>query len=312
MLSLSKKYFYKAFLIFTIIEIFFSCGEKTPAPSGKITVILNGNMAEFNIEATDAETFTWDFGDRGPQSSEQNPVHIFKEFGKEYTVTLTMKGSGGETILTEVVTIREMTGMEKITGGENDPDGRRWRLSSTASAFRAVANTNMTVYQTYSPGFLKDMGFVNAYLDEFIFKNNGDYAIIPKGQGIMAGLTYCSARNIPNTPPGQEAILKGLTLINSFTPPQGLKFAFNESRNLSVTVSDGNSSTEVIFPEVMALSFSKGGFLGFNNWVTDCIITDITESSMKVAFFTSSIPVESPNAGQTNGVLLLTFELVDN
>jgi len=311
MLSLSKKYLYKAFFIVAILELFFSCGEKAPDPAGKITINLNGNVAEFTVEATDAETFEWDFGDGSPQSSEQNPVHIFREFGKEYTVTLKISGPGGETILTEVVSIRPMHNMEMLTGGESDTDGRRWRLSSSANAFKAVPNINLTVTQTYSPGFLRDMGFVNAYLDEFVFKYNGDYSIVPKGQGIMAGLTYCTAKNVPNTPPGQEAISKGLTLINTFTPPQGLKFALNESRNLSVSVSDGNSSTDIIFPDVRTLSFSKGGFLLLNNWVTDCIITDLTESSMKVAFFTSTIPVESQNVGQTNGVLLLSFELIE-
>jgi PKD repeat protein len=311
MLSLSKKYICKAFFIVFFPAIFFSCGEKTPAPAGKITVKLNGNVAEFNVEATDAQTFEWDFGDGSPKSDEQNPVHTFNEFGREYTVTLKMTGPGGEKILTETVSIREMTNMEILSGGETDPDGRRWRLSSTANGFRAVPNTTLTVIQTYSPGFLRDMGFVNAYLDEFIFKSNGDYSIKPKAQGIIAGLTYCTSKNIPNTPPGQDAISKGLTLINSFVPPQGLKFAFNESRSLSINVSDGNSSTDIVFPDVMTLSFSKGGFLGLNNWITDCIITDLKKTSMKVVFFTSNIPVESQNAGKTNGVLLLTFELVE-
>ena len=311
MVSLSKKYFCKVFFIIIFTGIFFSCGEKAPAPAGKITVKINGNVAEFTVEATDAQTFEWDFGDDSPVSYEQNPVHTYNEFGRKYMVILKMSGSGGETILTEAVTVREMTNMEILCGAETDPDGRRWRLSSTANGFRAVPNTSLTVNQTYSPGVLRDMGFVNAYLDEFVFKSNGDYSIRPNGQGIIAGLTYCTSKNIPNTPPGQEAISKGLTLINSFTPPQGLKFALNESKSLSVTVSDGASSTDVIFPDVMTLSFSKGGFLGLNNWVTDCIITDLRETSMKVAFFTSNIPAESQNAGKTNGVLILTFELVE-
>lgn len=310
MLSLSKKYFCKVFFIIIFAGIFFSCGKKAPAPAGKITVKINSNVAEFTVEATDAQTFEWDFGDGSPGSDEQNPVHTYKEFGREYTVTLKMSGSGGKTILTEVVTVREMTNMEILSGAETDSDGRRWRLSSTANGFRAVPNTSLTVIQTYSSGFLREMGFVNAYLDEFVFKSNGDYTIKPKGQGLMAGLTYCTSKNIPNTPPGQDAISKGLTLINSFTPLQGLKFAFNESKNFSITVSDGASSTEIILPDVMTLSFSKGGFLGLNNWVTDCIITDLRETSMKVAFFTSNIPVESQNAGKTNGVLILEFELI--
>ena len=40
-------------------------------------------------------SWEWDFGD-GTTSTEQNPIHIYKEDGVQYTVTLTVKGPEGE------------------------------------------------------------------------------------------------------------------------------------------------------------------------------------------------------------------------
>lgn len=307
MLSYLKKITLPAIFI-AMIQLSSSCGKDTPAPSAVISTEIKGNIVQFTVELANADLFEWDFGDGSSISKEQNPLHIFPEYGKEYTVTLKVSGPGGEVTVIEIVSIRSMTNMEMITGGENDADGKKWHLSPTENAWKAMADITLTTSQSLPAGFLTELGFSNAYLDEFVFKHNGDYMIVPKGDGVIGGLTYCRARNIPYSLPGQEAAASGLALINPYTPPQGLKFSFSESRNYALNVSDGNSSIDLILPDVMMLSFSKGGFLGINNWITDCVITSLTAKTMKVAFFTSSISPESPQAGGTDGVLILTFE----
>lgn len=308
MLLQLKKLFLPAIIFIAILQLLYSCGKDSPPPAADISTEIKGNVVKFTVELSNVELFEWDFGDGSMKTKEQNPVHIFPEYGKEYTITLKISGPGGEVTITEVVSIRAMTNMEMITGGENDTDGKKWHLSRNENAYKAMADITLTTSQSLPPGFLTDLGFSHAYLDEFVFKHTGDYMIVPGGDGVIGGLTYCRARNIPNSPPGQEAAARGLTLITPFSPPAGLKFSFSESRNYSINVSDGNSSGDLMIPDVMMLSFSKGGFLGINNWITDCIITDLTEKKMKVALFTSGISPESPQAGKTNGVLILTFE----
>lgn len=308
MLLKSKKYNITAILFIAILQLLCFCTKETPPPSADISTEINGNFVKFTLELVNAELFEWDFGDGSEISKEQNPVHVFPEYGKEYSVTLNISGPGGEVTLTELVSIRSMTNMEMITGGEYDPDGKIWHLSRNENAYEAMADITLTTSQSLPAGFLTELGFTHAYLDEFIFKHNGDYMIVPVGDGVIGGLTYCRTSNIPYTIPSQEAEARGLALIDPFTPPQGLKFSFCESRTYTVTVSDGNSSEELMIPDIMMLSFSKGGFLGINNWITDCIITDLTEKKMKVALFTSGISPESPQAGKTTGVLILTFE----
>lgn len=312
MFSQLKKYNIPALFFIAILLLLYSCGKDSPPPSATILTKINGNVVEFTLETVNTDLFEWDFGDGSPISKEKNPIHVFPEFGKEYTVTLRISGDGGEKTITEIVSIRSMTSMEMLSGGENAPNGKRWHLSQKENAFKAMADITLTTSQSLPAGFLTGLGFSNAYLDEFVFKYNGDYAIIPKGQGVIGGLTYCRARNIPNSLPSQEAAARGLTLINPFTPAVGLKFSFSESRNYTINVSDGNASADLILPDVMTLTFSKGGFLGINNWITDCVITSLTEKSMKVALFTSSISPESSQAGKTNGVLIFTFEPSEN
>lgn len=304
-----KKYFKPALQLLALCLLIATCDD-IPAPSGTITAKITSNVVEFSVEVADGDSFEWDFGD-STNSTEQNPIHIYNEYGKDYTVTLKIRGSGGETTLTKVITIPARSNMEILTGGESDSNGRRWRINASIPVIMAKADPTFTVLQNLQAGFLKSLGFANAYEDEFIFSYNGNYKIVPKSEGILAGLTCCTSRHIPNIPPGNEAISKGLTLMIPYTPPQGLKFAFSESRQLTIKVSDGNVSTDVTFDDVMSVSFSKGGFLGINNWLTDCIIISLEEKSMTVALFTSTIPADSPFASQTNGVLIFTFELVE-
>lgn len=307
MFILSRKYIIRASAFFAILQFLYSCSKDMPPPSVNISTKINGNAVEFTVEAENATQFEWDFGDGSQVSQEQNPVHVFPEFGKEYTVTLIVTGEGGVTTLTEIIPIRSMTSMEMLTGGESDTDGKRWHLCMNENACKALPDEALTVTRTLPAGFLTTLGFSNACLDEFVFKHDGDYAIIPEAQCVTGELTYCEAKSIVNSPPSPEAAESGFTLINPFTPAQGLKFSFTESRNYTLRVSDGKSSADLTFNDVMMLGFSKGGFLGFSNWITDCIITDLTENSMKVAFFTSDLPPESPEAGITNGVIILTF-----
>ncbi len=73
-------------------------------PSVEYGPTTNGCPAltvEFYSEATDAESYYWEFGD-GNISSEINPTHTYYTSG-EYTVTLTVTGPGGQMIKDDVI-----------------------------------------------------------------------------------------------------------------------------------------------------------------------------------------------------------------
>jgi len=92
---------YKLSVLAIFVSTFVSCGEDDPA---KIALFLP--VADFNYDAAtmavgfadnslNAVGYLWDFGD-GSTSTEQNPVHEFKDF-LEYTVVLTITNKNGKT-----------------------------------------------------------------------------------------------------------------------------------------------------------------------------------------------------------------------
>jgi hypothetical protein len=59
------------------------------------SMVADGGITfEFSAEASNAESYYWEFGD-GSYSNEQNPTYTYMDFGEYYTVTLTVYSNGG-------------------------------------------------------------------------------------------------------------------------------------------------------------------------------------------------------------------------
>ena len=93
--------------IVATILMFYACSkeESHPKPEALFSYTIGGDGRTINFtnESTNATSYTWDFGD-GQTSTEVNPVHTFAEY-KEYTITLTAKGPGGENVFTYKLTV---------------------------------------------------------------------------------------------------------------------------------------------------------------------------------------------------------------
>jgi len=79
-----------------------SC-EDAPVPTAIFSTTIDGMDVTFTNSSTDADTYSWDFGD-GSSSTEMNPVHSYAE-NDDYSVSLTATGEGGEDMMTQTVTI---------------------------------------------------------------------------------------------------------------------------------------------------------------------------------------------------------------
>lgn len=303
-----KKFICMPLLFTATLIVLFSCKKDPRVPTAEFTFTVNGNIVTFQSTVTDAITLEWNFGDNSPASSDPNPSHTFPEFLRDYIVTLKVTGDGGEASATHTVSIPAMTKIEMLTGGPADTDGKKWKLSSTEASYIANADATFTILETIPGGSLTLLGFSTIYQDEFTFKHDGTFTMTPKGSGLPASLMYCTANNIPNVPPGTVAQQAGLTLITPFTAPASMTFALNEAKTLVIPVTtDLVNLTNMNYSDVTTLSFSSGGFLEFRDWITECLVMEIAPDRMKVVYFVSRVPVNSPLVGKTTNTLIFTF-----
>ncbi len=88
-----------------------SC-TKAPTPAFTYEPITNpeaGDSIKFTNASLDAVTYSWDFGD-GSSSTDLDPMNIYEEAGA-YNVTLTASNDKKSDMITEVITINEITAM---------------------------------------------------------------------------------------------------------------------------------------------------------------------------------------------------------
>lgn len=83
--------------------------DPAPAPTADFTVnFIDEGVVTFNLTTTNADSFTWDFGD-GKSSSDKVPTHQYESNGT-YIVNVTVKGKGGEKVVTRTIKITDITG----------------------------------------------------------------------------------------------------------------------------------------------------------------------------------------------------------
>lgn len=299
------------FIVFLLIfgMIVYSCGEKTPVPAAVISASIDANVVKFSVEATDAYNYEWDFGDGSPVSTDVSPEHLYPAFDKQYEVSLTVTGPGGQVTFTYIVVIPPATMMQSLAGGTYNKDGRRWHMSPDSPARLVIPDQSLTPAGEWPAGKFTILGFSSIYKDEYLFTDEGDFEIIPGSNGVPAGLQYCISRGISNIPPCDQAAEKGFTLITPYTPPQGLSYGLNESKDLTISVSnDGITVSEVTYCNVSTLTFSRGAFIGILDWHTECIVTELTTSEMELILFFSDIPAGQPQTGKINKGLIIRFQ----
>ena len=259
--------------------LFIACKKETPAPTASFTYTVEGSTVVFTATATDFTKFEWDFGDGSYINTIHNPTHIYSEFGKDFNVSLTIKGEGGEVTVTNVVKIPPMTKIQLLAGGSAATNSKKWRLSPTAASLVVgYADANLTPLGSYPGGILANIGLAIVYGDEFVFKGDGKLTINSKGGGIFSSLAYCMGNSLPMKAYYADA---GMAYMESFTAPENATFAINESKNYTISTPLG----DVTYANVMTLSFKNDGFLGMKDFTSECMVKKLTASQMDVVIF---------------------------
>lgn len=295
-----KKFFKLASLFFLGLIFVVACKKETPLPTASFTATVNDGTVTFSAVVTNDSKYEWDFGDGSYINTLHAPVHTYIQSATptNIIVSLTIKGPGGEVTVKNTIIIPAKTKMQYLTGGKDGSSSRKWRLSSGAPTFVvAYANAGFTQIGSYPGGILGAIGLAKAYGDEFEFKGDGTMSINSKGGGIFASMAYCMGTS---TPMAAYYAGAGLAYTASFTPPTGATFAINENKNYVLSTPLG----DVTYSGVMTLSFANGGFLGFQDFTSECIIKRLTDTQMDAVLFYAN-----PQYGAKPILaLLVTFE----
>lgn len=284
--------------------LLFSCEKKEDPPTAAFTASVNGYSVTFTSEVTNAVSYLWDFGDDGT-STETDPVHTYEQSGL-YTVTLTVKGDGGQAVATEEVEIFASV-EELLTGGPEATNGKTWVLSRGYEAGvdgGGVINNDMWVMLPSAENALDGIGMGKEYDNEFTFYSDGTYKVDVKNDTALAATLFgIFGGEVELYTNGDNPLGLNMT---SYTPPETATWTLHEEPLVVDVITDPLGTAvpgphaEVTITGKKWVSLSEGAYFGILDFPSTrkFVIKEITPDKMKVALFVCaywSDPVGSGN-----------------
>jgi len=289
-----KRSFYSVLTMLAVVALLFSsCSEDPEPPVVEMFAEVdwsNSYMVNFTTNATNATSFTWEFGD-GETGTGATASHTYALSG-DYTITVTATGDGGMATSSKSVTIVASMS-ELLCGGTSS--GKTWILSRTATpGMDGAGSVNSSFPTEIMPGtdnLLDAIGLGDEYDNEFTFYADGSYSINNVDGNNMAGWIYSY------TQIGEENIViptaVGIFSVKN-TPSTNATWTLTENTDLVIdAVDEVDESTftpkTVTFSGADYLTFGNGGFIGIQDFSVNAIIRDITSDRMVVAIFLNSV-----------------------
>ena len=266
-----------------------SCGEDAkPIPT--LTVVINsidGFVVDIAAEATDATTWSWEYGDGNVSVTEGGHFYTYTERG-DFTITCTVTGEGGtatKTVDVHIATKEELlTGNIWVLSNAGTANGMGFRITSDllidfpAVDILATLNTLRSGTETYD--------FLAEYEDEYTFGSDGAYSVDYKNGNVLASWVYSregiEAGYCDNV--GMYALK--IPILSNAT------WTLHENENLTLnTVYDADRNNEdgveetVNFTGIDYITYTNGGFLGIKDYTSTVIIQSIKADELVATVF---------------------------
>lgn len=316
----------KNYKVFSIIMMVFvmaiglsSCKKDDPAPVPTVRFLAdinaeNNYIVDITLDATDAKTFAWDYGDGNTSTEAASHSYTYEAAG-EYTITVEATGDGGAATHSETVTI--VASIEDLIAGIGD-GGKTWVLTQTEADFAGqlgagpVANDLPLIPEMslVPSGMLNMFGLGAEYTDEFTFYKDGSFTIDVKNAQALAGMVYGNTTNSITTPSSDPNLLP-LCAVQYANVADGT-WALNYDDLTVKTFNEFASATmeDIVFTfggdgNVGSFSLSPGAYLGFTDLTYPAIpelgiaepmdnsfyiIKDVTAESMNIAIGICGVP----------------------
>jgi hypothetical protein len=280
-------------LILTMVALIsvmvMSCSKDTPAPTAEIFSTIDGYTVTFNPTVTNVSSYAWDFGDE-LTSTEAKPVHTYAVSGT-YTVTLVVKGDGGEATATKEITIAASL-EEMLTGGPAATNGKTWVLDpayTVGDGGGPVTNVPYTITTPSAEDVLTMFGLGDEYDNEFTFYNDGHYSVNSKNGNVLAGAVYGYSTGTIYGEPAWDIGLCAAT----WDAPSSATWTLHTTDLVVDAIGDPNDTNvppahaNVTITGQTWISLSEGAFFGVMDFPSTAqfIIDEITPDKMRVTMF---------------------------
>jgi PKD repeat protein len=285
-----KKSMFLFLAIVALMVVMVASCKKTPAPTAKISASIEGYTVTFTPTVTDVDTYLWNFGDGDDETStEANPVHTYAMSGT-YTVTLIVKGEGGEETVTTKITLA-VSLTEMLTGGPAAENGKTWVLNAdyTDGDGYGPVQSAMPISTPSATNELALYGLEAEYDNEFTFFANGNFVMNPKNENALAGGVYGQVTESIVGDPANDIGMCAAT----FSPPASATWTLNETVLIVDAITDPMEEGvppdhgNVTFSGKSWISLSAGAYFGILDFPSTerFIIKEITANKMNVALF---------------------------
>jgi len=304
------------YLLGTVLAscILFSCKKETPMPNAEIYRTIDKYTVSFDPHIANATAYLWNFGDGSSTSTELKPVHTYESFG-DYSVSLTVKGIGGEFTTTKIITIEATSLKDLLSGGVQAVNGKTWVMSRIYNVGKDGAGPVMNEMPILRPSIdnvLDMVGLGAEYDNEYTFYFDGTYKMNVKNGSALAGLVYGMATQTINGGYSED-----VGLCQAAFEPSASTWELHSDNLVVDAITDPNTTDappvhgNVTISGKNWVSLSAGAYFGILDFPTTAqfVIKEVSSDKMNVALFLCSYPFD-PNYVMLPTLLMhLTFEV---
>ncbi len=311
---MKKTFFFNTLFALVLVLGFSACKKDTPAPTADFSFLVDGSDVTFTSICKNTNTYLWEFGDNAT-STDAHPTHSYAVSGT-YTVVLTVKGDGGETMATYDVQILPSF-LEMLTGGPTAVNGKTWVLSrgyTEGVDGGSGVEPNLLVLLGSEPDALDALGLASdEYDNEFTFYANGDYMVNPVNDAVLAASLFGIFGGEQQVVSITDNLL-GLCS-TTYTHPENSTWTLHEDDLVVDAAPYGGveipaNHENVTFSGQKWIKLSEGAYFGILDYPTtrQFIVKSITPDEMKVALFICAYWADPAGSGSFPNIMYhLTF-----
>lgn len=273
-----------------------SCGssdDPIPAPTVKILVDIDPDdqyKVNLTVQATDATSFAWNYGDGETSSQAGNHSYTYAESG-DYTVSVTVTNESGTASANESVTINPS--LQEMLAGV-DAEGKTWVIAKDyndndgAGPLLPQDLVPTLPFSATGGDVLGYVGFPDEYDNEFTFKPDGGYSV-----NNVNGVNLCTAISAvmatgEMTPGGSWNMgLLGFATM-AYADDANPTWSVNEDATIEMEVMSDRPETandytpgSVKYENVTQISVS-GSYFGLLDVTNNVMIEKISKDEMQV------------------------------